>query len=325
MTENLAVDPYVQKHVARTNGRLYRPLVNALPRYPIPKWPFPATKCGDVSLDIGCGWGRWMVSAANAGYLPVGVDIQTERLQAARRVLAQHHIRGYVVAADLQQLPFRSEIFDRVFSYSVLQHSDRARCMDCIREILRVLRPLGRCCLEFPISHGLANWRFQVRRHGVDDPESWNVRYYSRKELRDMTRVVFESVDIEPDSFLGIGVRPEDLDLLPWKYKPVVVASEALKALAKRVSFVRWLSDSVYVRGQKPPSSQPSSRPDSASPFPREHNLWILPWLACPVTSQPLEYDDHTHSLLSPAAGLRYPIEDDVPVLIPESAQRLGA
>jgi tRNA G46 methylase TrmB len=108
-TESRTVDPYEQEHVARTNGRLYRPLVNALPRYPIPNWPYPSTsKRNEVSLDIGCGWGRWLVSAANAGYLSVGIDIQVERLQAARRVLAQHRIRGYVVAADLRSLPFRS-------------------------------------------------------------------------------------------------------------------------------------------------------------------------------------------------------------------------
>lgn len=102
LAENLAVvDPYVQKHVARTNGRLYR-RQRALPRYPIPKWRFqPSPKAAFVSLDIGCGWGRWLVSAADAGYLPVGIHIQTDRLRAARRVLAQHQIRGYLVAADL--------------------------------------------------------------------------------------------------------------------------------------------------------------------------------------------------------------------------------
>ena len=321
LANKLIVDPYVQKHVARTNGRLYQPLVNALPRYPIPKWPFPiAAKGTEVSLDIGCGWGRWLVSAANAGYLPIGVDIQTERLQAARRVLAQHQTRGYVVAADMQRLPFRSGVFDKVFSYSVLQHAHRTRCMACINEIFRLLLPGGQCCLEFPVSHGLANWRFQFRRQRTDDPESWDVRYYSRRELRDMAQPVFDGVHLEPDCFLGIGVRPEDMDMLPLKYKAVVVASEVLKAIAHRVPIVQWLSDSVYVRGRKPDGQSPRS-PELASAFPQDHNLWILPWLACPLTRQPLEYDNRTHTLLSTVAGLRYPIQDDIPILILESAQ----
>jgi uncharacterized protein len=46
---------------------------------------------------------------------------------------------------------------------------------------------------------------------------------------------------------------------------------------------------------------------------------WLLERLVCPVTRQPLRYDE----LVSEAAGLAYPVRDGVPVMLPEEARRL--
>ena len=121
------VDAYVQRWVAGTNGNLYLPLIDRLTRYPIPRWPGdkPGETGADRLLDVGCGWGRWMLSAARAGYRPVGIDVKPEALQAARRVLEEHDIHGDFVVADLAALPFRAGCFDCVFSYSVVQHVGR--------------------------------------------------------------------------------------------------------------------------------------------------------------------------------------------------------
>src|SRR5579872_812479 len=172
------IDPYVQRWVAGTNGNLYIPLINRLKRYPIPDWPgAPAGRSPSLLLDIGCGWGRWIISAGRAGYCPVGVDVKLDALQAARRVLATHNLRGYVVAADLQSLPFKDSTFDYAFSYSVIQHTHRRRALNCLRDAHRVLKDNGTCLMEFPIRHGLTNWRHR-RQPDEDDFDSWCVRYY---------------------------------------------------------------------------------------------------------------------------------------------------
>jgi SAM-dependent methyltransferase len=315
------VDAHVQRRVARTNGNLYVPLVNRLPRYPISRWPAepPASK-DSLLLDIGCGWGRWMVSAAQAGYVPVGIDVQPEHLFAARRVLRDHGLRGYVVAADLRALPFASNVFDKVFSYSVLQHAHRQACASGLRDIRRVLKPGGSCSIEFPVSHGLTNWRHSADS-SEDDPDSWCVRYYTHRALRVLFGSIFGNAAIQTDCFFGIGVRREDFDLLPWKYKPVVAASELLKFAAKFLPPLRWLSDSVFVHSSRPGRSVTPL--GAASPFGQDHNLWILPWLQCPVAHCPLDYDRASHTLISRGAGLRYPIDHDVPLLLEASAAKL--
>jgi uncharacterized protein YbaR (Trm112 family) len=52
-------------------------------------------------------------------------------------------------------------------------------------------------------------------------------------------------------------------------------------------------------------------------------DLWLLERLVCPVTRQPLRYDEVAQELVSEAAGLAYPIRDGVPVMLEEEARRI--
>lgn len=49
----------------------------------------------------------------------------------------------------------------------------------------------------------------------------------------------------------------------------------------------------------------------------------LLELLVCPETKEPLVYFEDEQFLLSPEAGLRYPIEDDIPVMLPEEAEEV--
>ncbi len=50
---------------------------------------------------------------------------------------------------------------------------------------------------------------------------------------------------------------------------------------------------------------------------------WLLERLVCPATRTPLIYDEAAGELVSEAAGLAYPIRDNVPVMLVEEARRL--
>ena len=60
----------------------------------------------------------------------------------------------------------------------------------------------------------------------------------------------------------------------------------------------------------------------SAAP-PAPLDPWLLERLVCPVTRQPLRYDEAAQELVSEAAGLAYPIRDGVPVMLVEEARRI--
>jgi len=252
------VDAYVQRWVAGTNGNLYVPLINKLPRYPVPAWPGDHAVAGaNLLLDVGCGWGRWMLSAARSGYRPVGIDVKLEAALAARRVMEAHGVHAEVVVADLTALPFKDGAFDCVFSYSVIQHVHKSKAAAFISETGRVLKTGAVSLIEFPLKNGLTNFRHFVKARDEDDLDSWCVRYYGWRELESLFRRVFGNARLSVDCFFGIGVRPEDIDLLPWKYKSVVLASEMLKWAARLFPPLRRVSDSVFVHSRKYPSGAP--------------------------------------------------------------------
>ncbi len=48
----------------------------------------------------------------------------------------------------------------------------------------------------------------------------------------------------------------------------------------------------------------------------------LLQILACPLTKAPLEYDEHNSELISRNAGLAFPVDDGIPVMLVEKARR---
>jgi len=49
----------------------------------------------------------------------------------------------------------------------------------------------------------------------------------------------------------------------------------------------------------------------------------LLEILVCPITKGTLEYDRAKAELVSPKAGLAYPIRDGIPIMLPDEARRL--
>lgn len=51
----------------------------------------------------------------------------------------------------------------------------------------------------------------------------------------------------------------------------------------------------------------------------------LLAILVCPLTRQPLRYDEARQELVSEAAGLAYPVRDGVPVMLIDEARVLDS
>ena len=49
----------------------------------------------------------------------------------------------------------------------------------------------------------------------------------------------------------------------------------------------------------------------------------LLDILVCPVSKGKLEYDKEENVLICHESGLKYPIVDDIPIMIPERAEKI--
>jgi ubiquinone/menaquinone biosynthesis C-methylase UbiE len=152
------IEQQVQDIINSTNGIHYTDRVGKLTQYP--KYSLPVSAAiGDnnLMLDIGCGWGRWLVAGAEKNYIPIGLDLIPEFTKTSLAVLKAQNKVGYVVTGDLEHIPFKSDIFDLVWSFSVIQHVHIDKLKSCLAHIHRILAAEGYATLEFPNKIGIRN------------------------------------------------------------------------------------------------------------------------------------------------------------------------
>jgi 2-polyprenyl-3-methyl-5-hydroxy-6-metoxy-1,4-benzoquinol methylase/uncharacterized protein YbaR (Trm112 family) len=246
--EGDGVDPYVAELIVGTHGNLYRDLSGGIARYPIPDFPLPRGS-GEALLDIGCNWGRWTLSAARAGYSPIGIDPSFEAIVAARRIARQLGIDAHYVVGDARRLPFRTDAFDVVFSYGVLQHFSKPDVRSSLREIARVVKPSGTTWVQMPNSFGVRNL-YQLARRGFREGERFDVRYWTPRELRRTWSSLVGPTSLTTDGFFTLNPQTSDLDLLPARFRLLVRVSTALKHASERVRVLTNFADSVNVRAR---------------------------------------------------------------------------
>jgi SAM-dependent methyltransferase len=86
----------------------------------------PTAITSGLSLEIGCGYGRFVDVVQRAGGAVVGVDLSTHSIDLA------HDFVGlrpgvFLVQADLFHLPFARQTFQHVYSIGVLHHTPDTR------------------------------------------------------------------------------------------------------------------------------------------------------------------------------------------------------
>ncbi len=318
----------VQQQIAATNGIHFIDSIGTLSEYPIPEIPVEyARATGDLLLDIGNGWGRWLVAAANKDYIPVGIDIRLEFCETARQVLHANGKNGYSLVADLQNLPFLNNVFNVVWSFSVIQHTHLDRFTRCLSHIERILADNAYCFLEFPNRNGIRNRFGPAAKPNNSDFESWDVRYYTPEEYEKIFRIFFDNYRYENHSVLGIGILPGDSKYARGlKNKLIISASRAFSNLASLVPPIKSIADSIYIKSVKHGKADNGVQ-DAINKFQSAHarnpadNLNIVHLLRCPVTGGTVSLSEDGSELISRFAHLAYPIKNSIPILIASEAR----
>jgi ubiquinone/menaquinone biosynthesis C-methylase UbiE/uncharacterized protein YbaR (Trm112 family) len=317
----------VQQQIAATNGRHFIDRIGKLKDYPIYQLPLRKVTGQKLMLDIGSGWGRWLVAGFNNGYIPVGIDIRLEYCKTNRRVLADLNKQGYSIVADLENIPIIDNVFDLVWSFSVIQHTHVNRLKSCLFHINRLLNDNGFAYLEFPNKNGARN-RFASRDLKEEaNYDSWSVRYYSPQEYESIVNEYLTEFSFENHSFLGIGILQEDLRYVSLKNKIVCGASLLGSFFADRIPGLKNYSDSLYIKAVKKKNNPFTDSQSKIKDFIKIHgenptdNLNVVPLLRCPLTSNSLILSEDKDKLINQREGFYYPVVDSIPILICEERQ----
>lgn len=81
---------------------------------------------GGLTLEVGCGYGRFVDVAQRLGAEIVGIDLSTHSIELAQDFVGLRP-GVHLVQCDLFRLPFRKGYFPHVFSLGVLHHTPDTR------------------------------------------------------------------------------------------------------------------------------------------------------------------------------------------------------
>jgi len=98
-----------------------------------------------LSLDIGCGTGRYTEWLSVRSKIVIGID---KNLNILKKLLSKS-IKAGVVCASAEQLPFRSDTFNFALCTEVLEHLDNDGI--AISEMNKILKSNGELVLSVPM------------------------------------------------------------------------------------------------------------------------------------------------------------------------------
>jgi len=201
---------------------------------------------GKKLLEIGCGMGTDLLQFSRGGAHCMAIDLTPRSIAITKHRFALFGSEGSFMVADGEQLPYRSDSFDVVYSNGVLHHTPDIAAG--ISEIHRVLRPNGIAKVMLYHRNSLNYWGDIVFRHGVLHGNY--LRGRSTKEI--MSRVVeFSEHEGRPlvnvysrrqakalfKQFKTVSVEVEQLTRAELRFLSPLISDRLFNALCK---YIGW-------------------------------------------------------------------------------------
>jgi SAM-dependent methyltransferase len=219
-----------------------------------------------LTLDAGCGYGRFLRVVDGAGGEVIGVDLSAQSVDLAFEFAGRRkHV--HIVQADLTRLPFPPGHFRRAFSIGVLHHTPDTRAS--FERLPRYLAAGGEIAIwvyapEYKV--GSNAWRKLTTRLPLGVVYGWCVANEAVfAAIRSLPRGGGRFSALVPggtlDTPFWVRVMSDFDDLTP-RYAHVHTASEVRGwFLASGLAEVAILPRPTAVRGRKPASARAAPPP----------------------------------------------------------------
>lgn len=164
---------------------------------------------GDRILDIGSPklpslflWSQKHAEVHATDLLPYFVE---EYSHFSKRLNRRRHNHAYhIEIQDARKLTYADSCFDKVYAISVIEHIDGDGDSEAMREIARVLKPGGICCLTVPFAQQYEEERI--------DPQLYHEFYYKLRDNENSVRTtVFWQRKYDEQALLSRLIYPSGL------------------------------------------------------------------------------------------------------------------
>jgi len=133
-------------------------------------------------LEVGCGAGTDLVRFAKGGARVTGVDLAGAAVSLAQRNFSGQQLEAWLVEADGEWLPFRSESFDLVYAHGVVQYTAGDRQL--VEECRRVLKSGGLAIFQVYNRVSWLNALSKLMKVKLEHEDAPVLKRYSRREFR---------------------------------------------------------------------------------------------------------------------------------------------
>lgn len=103
-----------------------------------------------LSLEAGCGSGKWSLLLSTLGYHPVLVDFQKHCLLSAKNTFRKYGKNGHFVLADIKRLPFKEKVFDVCFNDGTMEHFKENERKNIFKSMSKLLTRNGILAIGVP-------------------------------------------------------------------------------------------------------------------------------------------------------------------------------
>lgn len=215
---------------------------------PITNYPFNL-KNNSYLLDIGCSWGRFLLSVINNEITLVGIDINFKYLQKLKNLKKSYNI--HLIRAECEYLPFRNEIFDYIFSNSVFQHLERKKFYKTIMKVQALLKEKSLLVFQIPNKHSVRGFihyflKFEKREK---KRSPFYIIYYDIIQLRHLFPSDF-SIKIEGYSLLLFENNKEHHKYFPTPMRMILSLLYFITRSFNSLKLQRFV-DSIWIYAYK--------------------------------------------------------------------------
>jgi uncharacterized protein YbaR (Trm112 family) len=253
----------------------------------------------------------------------------------------------FPVQADGKTLPFVDDSFDAILSIATLEHVLDLNSF--LKETYRVLRPGGffftffgpiwSCAVGHHVHARLDGKEAKFWKPGRNPIPDFAHLLMTREELREyllegpcdnkliekMLEWIYESDSINRfflDDYREIlGKQDFEIDLFECterKLSPPPPPEIKQQLAGKYGEDKDFLTAKIELLLRKPKSETKKLKQRKK----KEENFYKK--LRCPITFKPLKYDKENNRLICKEANLAFPIKNDIPILLPDKAIKIG-
>ncbi len=163
-------------------------------------------------LDVGCGFGGFLVAFARLGFEVRGIEIDPQRIQFAEANCLDHDLKDCVFAENIldDSLADRLGRFDVITCIDVIEHVQDA--VKALQHMTALLNPGGILLLEIPNKHSLG---FVVRDGHFD---LFGITLLDRKDAIQHHKLFF-NYEYDIGEYYELGFYRDEIEKLGCQFK----------------------------------------------------------------------------------------------------------